>query len=73
LVDQILLQWLTGKLVAFRPVCASLMTSCAPPRPRAFNELRNAVQNASSSESPTSNPSTSRRPSAVTPVAIATA
>ena len=34
---------------------------------------RNAVQNAPSSESPTSKPRTSRRPSAVTPVATTTA
>ncbi len=36
-------------------------------------DRKNAVQNAPSSESPTSKPSTSRRPSAATPVAVSTA
>ena len=63
----------TEPIAAFRPVWASEMTSWTPPSPRAFSERRNAVQNAPSSESPTSNPRTSRRPSAVTPVAITTA
>ena len=63
----------TELIAAFSPVCASLMTSCTPLSPRAFDDRRNAVQNAPSSESPTSNPRTSRRPSAVTPVAITTA
>ena len=49
------------------------MTSWTPPSPRAFRPRRNAVQNAPSSLSPTSKPKTSRRPSAVTPVAITTA
>ena len=63
----------TDPTAAFRPVCVSLMTGCTPPNPRAFNERRNAVQNAPSLESPTPKPSTSRSPSAVTPVAINTA
>jgi hypothetical protein len=63
----------TAAIAAFRPVWASEMTSWTPPRPRAFSDRRNAVQNAPSSESPTSNPRTSRLPSAVTPVAITTA
>ena len=54
-------------------VCASEMTSRVPASPRAVSERRNAVQNAPSSESPTSKPRTSRRPSPVTPVAITTA
>jgi hypothetical protein len=49
------------------------MTKCTPARPRAFSVRRNAVQNAPSSESPTAKPSTSRWPSAATPVAITTA
>ena len=63
----------TDPIAAFRPAWASEMTSCTPPSPRAFRPRRNAVQNAPSSLSPTSKPSTSRRPSAVTPVAITTA
>jgi hypothetical protein len=49
------------------------MTSCTPPSPRAFKDLRKPVQKAPSSLSPTANPRTSRRPSAATPVAITTA
>jgi hypothetical protein len=41
-------------------------------RPRVFKLRRNAVQNASSSLSPTSKPRTSRRPSAAAPVATTT-
>ena len=63
----------TVSIAAFRPVCASLMTSCVPVSPRAFSERRNAVQNAPSSLSPTAKPSTSRCPSAATPVAMTTA
>jgi hypothetical protein len=63
----------TESIAAFRPVCASEMTSCTPARPRALTKRWNEVQNRPSWESPTSNPSTSRRPSAVTPVAITTA
>ena len=55
------------------PRWASEMTSCTPPSPRAFNDRRNPVQKAPSSLSPTAKPSTSRRPSAATPVAITTA
>jgi hypothetical protein len=40
---------------------------------RALSERRNAVQKAPSSESPTAKPSTSRCPSAATPVAMTTA
>ena len=36
-------------MACFNPVWASEMTSCTPPSPRAFNERRNAVQNAPSS------------------------
>ena len=60
-------------MAAFSPVCASETTSRGPASPRAFSERRNAVQNAPSSESPTAQPSTSRCPSAATPVAITTA
>jgi hypothetical protein len=49
------------------------MNSCTPARPRARSERRNAVHNAPSSLSPTSNPRTSRCPSAATPVATTTA
>jgi hypothetical protein len=60
-------------MACLSPMWASEMTSCTPPRPRALSERRNAVQNAPSSLSPTANPSTSRQPSARTPVAITTA
>ncbi len=53
-----------------RPACASLMTSCTPPRPRRFRSRKNSVQNGSDSVSPTWNPSTCRCPSAATPTAI---
>src|SRR4029453_15489423 len=64
---------MTAAMAALSPVWASEMTSCTPARPRALSERRNAVQNAPSSLSPTSGPSTSRPPSTVTPVAITTA
>jgi hypothetical protein len=60
-------------IAAFSPVCASEVTSCTPCRPRAFSERRKAVQNGPDSLSPTSNPTTSRRPSVLIPVAITTA
>jgi hypothetical protein len=60
-------------MACFSPVWASEMTSCTPPRPRAFGLRRNAVQNAPSSLSPTASPRPSRQPSARTPVAITTA
>ena len=60
-------------MAACRPVWASEMTSWVPVSPRALRVRRNAVQKAPSSESPTAQPSTSRCPSAATPVAITTA
>src|SRR5690606_26367953 len=54
----------------FQPgVSVGEITSFTPERPRTFNERRNAFQNSSVSLSPTSNPSTWRRPSAATPIA----
>ena len=55
------------------PMWASEITSCTPGMPRVFSDRRNPVQKAPSSLSPTSKPSTSRRPSAATPVAITAA
>ena len=63
----------TDPIAAFRPSWASEMTSWTPASPRAFNERKNAVQNAPFSESPTPKPRTSRTPSTRTPVAITTA
>ncbi len=60
-------------MAALRPAWASEMTSWVPVSPRAFSERRKAVQKAPSSLSPTANPSTSRCPSAATPVAMTTA
>jgi hypothetical protein len=61
--------WNTVPMAFFSPVCASDITSFTPSRPRVFNDRRNAVQKPSFSLSPTSKPSTSRRPSAATPTA----
>jgi hypothetical protein len=58
---------------AFKPSCASEMTSLTPRRPRRVSERRNLLQNGSASEGPTAMPSTSRRPSLLTPTAIITA
>jgi len=49
------------------------MASFTPVSPRVFKDRRNAVQNGSFSVSPTSKPSTSRRPSPATPTATTTA
>jgi len=49
------------------------MTSFTPRRPRRVSLRRNAVQNGSASEGPMSMPSTSRRPSLLTPTAMITA
>jgi hypothetical protein len=57
---------MTAPMAALRPVWASETTNCPPVSPLAFRERKNAVQNAPSSESPTSRPSTSRPPSVVT-------
>lgn len=59
--------WKTVLIAYFSPVWASEMTSLTPPRPRVLSERRKSVQDASFSLSPTSNASTSRRPSAATP------
>jgi hypothetical protein len=63
----------TVSIAEIRPVCASEMTSFTPPSPRAFRLRRKLVQNGCDSVSPTSKPSTSRRPSAATPIATTTA
>lgn len=64
---------ITAPMAALRPSWASEITSRTPVSPRARRLLRNWVQNAPSSESPTERPSTSRPPSERTPVAITTA
>src|SRR4051812_1936711 len=46
------------------------MTSFTPRKPRSASERRKAVQNGSASEGPVVTPSTSRRPSVLTPMAI---
>ena len=60
---------ITAAMAALSPAWASEITSLVPVSPRVLSERRNAVQKAPSSESPTANPRTSRRPSEVTPVA----
>jgi len=49
------------------------MTSFTPRKPRSASERRNAFQNGSASDGPVVTPSTSRRPSVLTPTAIITA
>src|SRR5512135_3453434 len=61
----------TAVTAAASPRWASLMT-CTPVSPRSRSERKNSVQNSSVSLSPTAWPSTSRRPSADTPVATTT-
>ena len=58
---------------ATSPRWQSEITSWTPVRPRSRSPPRNSAQNASVSLSPTWQPSTSRRPSADTPVAMTTA
>ena len=58
---------------ALRPSWASETTSFTPRRPRRVSLRRNSVQNGSASEAPISMPSTSRRPSQLTPTAMMTA
>ena len=55
------------------PSWASEMTSLTPRRPRRASLRRKAVQKVSASEGPISMPSTSRRPSLLTPTAMITA
>ncbi len=55
------------------PSCASEITSSAPRRPRRARWRRNSVQKFSASEAPIVMPSTSRRPSVLTPTAMITA
>ena len=63
----------TAAMAPFNPSWASETTSCTPDRPRATRPRRNAVHPAPSSTVITSTPSTSRFPSAFTPVASTTA
>ena len=60
-------------MARFSPSWASETTSTTPRRPRRTKDLRNAVQNAWSSEGPTSTPRTWRHPSVVTPTATTVA
>ena len=60
-------------MAAFSPSCASEITSFTPLRPRRASERRNSTQNVSASLWPTLMPSTSRRPSVLTPTATMTA
>lgn len=51
-------------------LCASQTTSFAPRRPRRVSWRRNAAQIGSASQVPISTPSTSRRPSVLTPMGM---
>jgi hypothetical protein len=55
------------------PSWLSEMTSFTPRRPRRASLRKKAVQKGSASEAPISMPSTSRRPSLLTPTAMMTA
>lgn len=58
---------------ALRPSWASEMTSLTPRRPRRTGLRRKSSQKVSASEAPMAMPSTSRRPSLLTPTAMVTA
>jgi hypothetical protein len=64
---------MTASMAFIRPRWWSEITSCTPCSPRSRRPRRNSVQKSWVSESPTAEPRTSRRPSALTPVAITTA
>jgi len=55
------------------PSCASEITSFTPRSPRRASWRRKSVQKVSASEAPIDMPSTSRRPSVLTPTAMITA
>ena len=61
------------EIAALMPSWASETTSFTPRRPRRASLRRKAVQKGSASDGPMSMPSTSRRPSALTPTATITA
>ena len=63
----------TFAIAAFSPACTSEIASWTPTSPRATNDRRKSVQNASVSASPTSMPRISRRPLSWTPWAITSA
>ena len=65
--------WKQRRMAATRPACWSEITSRTPDSPRRLSDRKNSRQKASSSESPISMPSISRRPSSATPVATTTA
>lgn len=64
---------ITRVMAAFSPWCASEINSFTPRKPRRASLRRNPVPNGSASDGPVSMPSTSRRPSLLTPTAIMTA
>jgi hypothetical protein len=63
----------TRATAALMPSCASEMTSFTPRRPRRARLRRKSVQKVSASDAPIAMPSTSRRPSLLTPTAMVTA
>jgi hypothetical protein len=62
-----------GETAALMPSCASEITSFTPRSPRRASWRRKSVQKVSASEAPIDMPSTSRRPSVLTPTAMITA
>jgi hypothetical protein len=63
----------TLAIAAFSPSWASETTSFTPRSPRRASLRKNSTQNGSASDGPMSMPSTSRRPSVLTPTATITA
>ena len=61
---------MTRWMAAFRPSCASEITSFTPRRPRRTRSSRNAAQKGSASEGPMCRPTISRRPSVFAATAI---
>ena len=57
-------------MAAFKPSCASEMTSLTPFSPRFSRPRRNPSQKIAASYGPSPNPRISRRPSVFTPVAM---
>ena len=63
----------TFETAALMPSCASEITNLTPRSPRRASWRRNSIQKVSASEAPIIMPSTSRRPSVLTPTAMITA
>lgn len=65
--------WIGLRIDVRRPWCVSALTSSTPESPMSIRIVRNAVQDSASSLLLASTPGSSRLPSVVTPITIATA